>query len=202
PTKAFEDIINKGRTTMVALSDFTPLQGGVPITLEGQVIGGIGVSGAASAGQDEQIALAGAGTARDFGAKSAATVPSEVTYLAKETVTAAFAKGAPLIEVEGYKVHASRREAAGMAEVHMQETDVIYVLEGTATFVTGGTVVDGKATAPGEIRGAAIRDGETRRITKGDVIIVPERTPHWFKEVSAPFLYFVVKPISAGGGGQ
>jgi glc operon protein GlcG len=202
PTKVFEDIINRGRTTMVALSDFTPLQGGVPIILEGQVIGGIGVSGAASAGQDEQIALAGAGAARAFGTKSAAAVSSKVTHLAKETVAAAFAKGAPLIEVEGYKVHASRRDAAGVAEVHMQETDVIYVLEGTATFVTGGTVIDGKVTGPGEIRGPAIRDGETRRITKGDVIIVPERTPHWFKEVDAPFLYFVVKPISAGGEGQ
>jgi glc operon protein GlcG len=202
PTKAFEDIINKGRTTMVALSDFTPLQGGVPIMLEGQVIGGIGVSGAASAGQDEEIALAGASTAKDFAARSAGAAPSKITYIGKEKVAAAFAKGAPLIEVEGYKVHASRRDAAGMAEVHMRETDVIYVLEGAATFVTGGTVVDGKITAPGEIRGAAIRDGETRRIAKGDVVIVPEGTPHWFKEVEAPFLYFVVKPISPSGGSK
>jgi glc operon protein GlcG len=60
PTKVFEDIINKGRTTMVALSDFTPLQGGVPIVIDGQVIGAIGVSGAASAQQDEELAIAGA----------------------------------------------------------------------------------------------------------------------------------------------
>lgn len=60
PTKVFEDIVNNGRTTMVALQDFTPLQGGVPITVGGEVIGAIGVSGAASAEQDEQIALAGA----------------------------------------------------------------------------------------------------------------------------------------------
>lgn len=60
PTKVFEDIINKGRTTMVALPDFTPLQGGIPIIIDGQVIGGIGVSGAASAQQDEEIAIAGA----------------------------------------------------------------------------------------------------------------------------------------------
>lgn len=60
PTKVFEDIINKGRTTMVALLDFTPLQGGIPIIVDGQVIGGIGVSGAASAQQDEEIAIAGA----------------------------------------------------------------------------------------------------------------------------------------------
>ena len=60
PTKVFEDIVNKGRTTMVALNDFTPLQGGVPLVMDGQVIGAIGVSGAASAQQDEDIAVAGA----------------------------------------------------------------------------------------------------------------------------------------------
>src|ERR1041384_694188 len=62
PTKAFEDIIKNGRTAMVALPDayFTPLQGGVPITVGGQVVGGVGVSGASSAQQDEELALAGA----------------------------------------------------------------------------------------------------------------------------------------------
>jgi uncharacterized protein GlcG (DUF336 family) len=60
PTKAFEDIINKGRTAMATLADFTPLQGGVPILMDGQVVGAIGVSGAASAQQDEDLAIAGA----------------------------------------------------------------------------------------------------------------------------------------------
>jgi glc operon protein GlcG len=60
PTKDFEDTINKGRFTMTALNDFTPLQGGVPIIHDGQVIGAIGVSGAKSAQQDEDVAKAGA----------------------------------------------------------------------------------------------------------------------------------------------
>jgi len=62
PTKAFEDLIKNGRTAMVALPDsfFTPLQGGVPITVDGQIVGGVGVSGAASAQQDEELAIAGA----------------------------------------------------------------------------------------------------------------------------------------------
>jgi len=60
PTKDFEDTINKGRFTMTALPDFTPLQGGVPIIHDGQVIGAIGVSGAKSAAQDEEVAKAGA----------------------------------------------------------------------------------------------------------------------------------------------
>jgi uncharacterized protein GlcG (DUF336 family) len=60
PTKFFEDVINKGRTAMTALNDFTPLQGGIPIIIDGQIIGAVGVSGAASAQQDEELAIAGA----------------------------------------------------------------------------------------------------------------------------------------------
>lgn len=61
PTKVFEDIIKNGRTSLVALPDtfFTPLQGGVPIMVDGQIVGGVGVSGAASAQQDEEMAIAG-----------------------------------------------------------------------------------------------------------------------------------------------
>ena len=61
PTKNFEDVITqKGRTSMIALDDFTPLQGGIPIVVGGQIVGAIGVSGASSADQDEQFAKAGA----------------------------------------------------------------------------------------------------------------------------------------------
>ena len=62
-TRAFEDTINKGRYAMIpvaAVTDFTPLQGGVPLIVNGQVVGAIGVSGASSAQQDEEIATAGA----------------------------------------------------------------------------------------------------------------------------------------------
>lgn len=62
PTKFFEDVVNKGRTTMLALPDtlFTPLQGGIPLVVDGQTVGAIGMSGAASAAQDEEIALVAA----------------------------------------------------------------------------------------------------------------------------------------------
>ena len=193
PTKVFEDIVNQGRTTMVALPDFTPLQGGVPIQIDGQVVGAIGVSGAASAQQDEELALAGAAAAESFGTAAAATGSAAVTYMEGSKVSAAFVKGAPLVEVDGYKVHASRREAPGMAEVHALDTDIIYVLEGTATVVTGGTVVDSKTTAPNEIRGSSIQNGRSQRLAKGDLMIVPNGTPHWFEAASNPFLYYVVK---------
>jgi uncharacterized protein GlcG (DUF336 family)/mannose-6-phosphate isomerase-like protein (cupin superfamily) len=196
PTKVFEDIINKGRTAMTALSDFTPLQGGVPVEADGKVIGGVGVSGAASAQQDEELAIAGANAAKSFGTATSGAPSAGVTFFDKEQVAAAFAKGAVLFDGDGgrnYMVHASRRDKAGMAEVHAKDADIIYVLDGSATFVTGGAVVDGKSTQPDEIRGTAITGGDTRRIAKGDVIIVPNGTPHWFREVPSPLTYYVVK---------
>jgi glc operon protein GlcG len=53
----------------VALEDFTPMQGGIPIVVKGEIIGGIGVSGTASAQQDEEVAIAGAEAAKKFGAE-------------------------------------------------------------------------------------------------------------------------------------
>jgi glc operon protein GlcG len=197
PTRAFEEIIRGGRTAMLGLHDFTPLQGGVPIVVDGQVVGAVGVSGAASAQQDEDFAVIGASVAKGFGVATGA--PPAITHIERGAVAAAFAKGMPLLEVEGYKIHASRRDGPGMAEVHDWETDVVYVLEGSAIIVTGGAVVEGKVTEPGQVRGAAIRGGEPRRIGTGDVVVIPAGVPHWFKEVSGPLTYFVVKPISMSG---
>jgi uncharacterized protein GlcG (DUF336 family)/mannose-6-phosphate isomerase-like protein (cupin superfamily) len=201
PTKDFEEVIKGGRTAMVALNDFTPLKGGVPIMVGGRVVGAIGVSGANSAQQDEEIAQAGAGAAKGFSVKAASGTPP-VTYLDRDKVAAAFAKGMPLLAVEGYKIDASRREGPGVAEVHDFETDVVYVLDGSALVVTGGTVVEPKVTEPGQIRGSMIQGGEARRIGKGDVMVIPAGTPHWFKEVAGPLTYFVVKPISMNGAGR
>ena len=196
PTKFFEDVINKGRTAMATLPDFTPLQGGVPIVVDGQIIGAVGVSGAASAQQDEEIALAGA---RAFADKTTAmkTAAMNVSYFPAPQVKKAFEKGMPLSEIANYKIHASHRDAPGMAEVHSRDTDIIYVLEGAATLVTGGAVVDGNPIEAEEIRGKEVIGGESRRIGKGDVIVIPHGTPHWFKEVAGPIDYYVVKVRSA-----
>jgi glc operon protein GlcG len=194
PTKFFEDVVNKGRTAMTALPDFTPLQGGVPIEAGGQVIGAVGVSGAASAQQDEDIAIAAAAAAATF--EDGAAGADETLYFQHDAVAAAFAKGAVLYDGAGgrdYMVHASRRDKPGEAEVHSLDTDVIYVLDGTASLVTGGSVVDGKPTAPGELRGRRIEGGTARELAKGDVVVVPNGTPHWFADVAAPLTYFVVK---------
>jgi mannose-6-phosphate isomerase-like protein (cupin superfamily) len=121
----------------------------------------------------------------------------QATYFNSEKVAASFAKGSILLDGVGEgktsRVSTRRRDKSGIGEVHTLDTDIVYVVEGTATFVTGGTLVSPKATAPDEIRGSAIEGGETYHLSKGDVIIVPNRVPHWFKEVPGPFLYFMVK---------
>jgi glc operon protein GlcG len=199
PTRFFEELINssgKGRTVMTALENFTPLIGGIPIVVDDQIVGGVGVSGAASADQDEQLAIAGS-KAFDAGAMSMGNdLGPAVSYWEKSKVDEAFSKGAVLFDGSdgrNYMVHASRREKPGQAEIHTKDADVIYVLQGSATFITGGEAVDAKITEPNELRGSSIRGGQTRQIAKGDVIIVPHGVPHQFLEVTDPFLYFVVK---------
>jgi mannose-6-phosphate isomerase-like protein (cupin superfamily) len=71
------------------------------------------------------------------------------------------------------------------------------MLEGTAMLVTGGTTIDAKTIELEEIRAPESRGGESRVITKGDVVVVPNGTPHWFKEVKGPVNYYVVKVRSA-----
>ena len=127
----------------------------------------------------------------------AAAAGQQATYIAADRTTAAFAKGQPLIETDRYKVHASRREAPGQAEIHDADTDVIYVLDGTATIVTGGQATALRKTAPGERRGQAIDGGTAQQLAKGDVFVVPNGVPHQFTEIQGPFLYYVVKVTSA-----
>ena len=121
---------------------------------------------------------------------------SSVTHIPSAKMEAAFAKGMPLFENSEFKIHAGRRDAPGIAEVHARDTDIFHVLEGSATFVIGGTTVEPKTVGPDEIRAKEIQGGESRRLTKGDVIIIPKGVPHWFKEVDGPLLYYVVKVTS------
>ncbi len=189
PTRVFEDLVNKGRYAMLdvpAVAPFTPLQGGVPISVGGRVVGAIGVSGAASAAQDDEIA--GAGVAAFEG-----THQAKVSFVPHDQVDAGFRKDANLISETGFRVNASRRDGPGEAEVHLSDTDIFYVLQGQATVVTGGSVVQPRNLSATEVRGTQLSGGEERRIGKGDVITIPRGVPHWFKQVDAPFTYYVVK---------
>ena len=200
PTRDFENAIKGGRHALLGVDVLTPLQGGVPVVVNNVVVGAIGVSGAHSAQEDDDIAQA-AVTAFAKPAEMP-TASNEALYLPADRVSAAFVKGMPLLETMGYKIHASRREAQGQAEVHSRDTDIIYVLDGSVTFITGGTVVDPKVVGEDEIRGSRIDGGTLHALNAGDVMVVPAGTPHWFYQVDETFLYYVVKATgheSVGG---
>jgi mannose-6-phosphate isomerase-like protein (cupin superfamily) len=127
---------------------------------------------------------------------TAADAPTPVTYVSHDKVAAALAKGGPMVTASNLIVQGGHRDKTGQVEVHEKETDVIYVQDGEATFVTGGKMIGGKLSKPGQYLGTEIQGGETHHLTKGDAIVVQAGTPHWFKEVPGTISYFVVKVIN------
>lgn len=118
-----------------------------------------------------------------------------VVYFDHQNVSAGFAKGGYLYPrgSGNFSVMTARRDKAGQVELHTRDTDIIYVVDGSATFVTSGKIVQSKQIAPDEIRAPNMEGGTVRHISKGDVLVIPAGVPHWFKEVPAPVLYYVVK---------
>ena len=120
--------------------------------------------------------------------------PTDVVIVDHAQVDATFAKGLPPWLVNtSYKIQAGRRLVGGKPELHEHDTDILWVTEGSATFVTGGQIIGQTTKSPGELGGESIEGGVTHKVTKGDLIVVPQGIPHWFKEVEGTFLYFVVK---------
>ncbi len=124
---------------------------------------------------------------------AAAGVPTAVTYIPHDKVTATMAKGGAIIEDKGGLRVLAQRRTTGEVEVHMKTNHVFIIVEGEATFITGGTLVGSKNTAPDEVRAASVQGGQTHHLTKGDVITIPANTPHWFKEIpTGTIAYYAV----------
>ena len=134
------------------------------------------------------------GAAAALAAAAAGNAPS-VTFIDHEKVAASLTKGGDLVKAPDMIVLGAHRNGAGQVEVHDRETDVMYVVDGAATIVTGGTMSGGKVTAPGQWRGNDIQGGKAQRLTKGDVMVIPAGVPHWFKEVPQSISYYVVKVL-------
>ena len=113
---------------------------------------------------------------------AAAGVPAKVTYVHHDKVSSVMAKGGAIVEDPGLRILAQRR-GSGEAEVHETTNHVFIIVDGEATIVPGGKLMDAKQTAPGQISGTGVAGGETHRLTKGDVITIPAKTPHWWREV-------------------
>jgi len=120
---------------------------------------------------------------------------TQVTHVDHEKVAAALAKGGALVTAADFTVQGIHRAMPGQVEIHAKETDIFYITDGEATFITGGTMVGGKQTAPNQLRGTDVKGGEARHLKKGDVIVIPAGVAHWFKEVSPTINYLTIKVI-------
>ena len=124
------------------------------------------------------------------------TDASGVMYFSNDENAAALKESLVLddqVPQKNYRVAIYHRDKGGEVEVHKKDADVFYIVEGSATLVTGGTITNGKETAPDEIRVAMMSGGVERKIGKGDVIVIPANVTHWYKEVQQPITYFGVK---------
>src|SRR5579862_6891094 len=109
-------------------------------------------------------------------------VPAAVHYIGHAKVTEVMSKGGPVVSDPGLVVLAQRREA-GPVEYHDHTNHVFIMVEGEAALVVGGTMIDPKRTAPDQMRAPSLEGGTIYHLSKGDVITIPAKTPHWFREV-------------------
>jgi uncharacterized protein GlcG (DUF336 family) len=186
-SRDFEEQVAGGRRpSALHLARAVPLQGGIPITVDGEVVGAVGVSGASSADEDRELAQIGVAAAESAAGASAngasagngaaaANGGASASYFPRDAVDAKFASGGLLLEKPRYKIDAGRRSGPGGVEIHDHEVDVMHVLQGSATVVAGE---------------------DTHELSEGDVLEIPAGVPHQFTDASDPFLYFVVKVAS------
>ena len=114
---------------------------------------------------------------------AAAGFPARVHYVDHDKTAAAFVKGERIIEDEGLTVIANRAVQRG-SEMHDNTNHVFIIMDGEAEFVTGGKMIDPKVTEPGQTRGSGIEGGVSHHLSKGDVITIPAKTPHQWKDTS------------------
>jgi glc operon protein GlcG len=193
PSRDFERQASGGRPSALHLAGAVPLQGGMPIEVDGSVVGAVGVSGASSADEDQELAEIG----RNAGQRAASAAGSQdAVYIPAPEVEDTFRRGGLLVDTARYKVDAGRRTAPGAVEFHAGVVDVMRVVRGSAKVVTGGSMHDVREVAPGELRAEYIDGGIVHELGEGDVLVVPAGVPHQFVDVSDPFMYFVTKVVA------
>jgi mannose-6-phosphate isomerase-like protein (cupin superfamily) len=110
-----------------------------------------------------------------------------------------------IVDVGGYHVgvYGVLRPKTIKQEANLHETkvsEIYYILEGNATLVTGGTLPDPHPLTPGgtTLQSTKIEGGVSRKVSKGDVVIIPGRTPHWFSSQDGDLRYLIFRPDPEG----
>jgi mannose-6-phosphate isomerase-like protein (cupin superfamily) len=120
--------------------------------------------------------------------KSAAELAA---VLQKATANPAGMLSSPVTSNEHYRVSVINRAKPAGALAHPGNTELLYIIEGSGTIITGGTLVPAAGGKP-----ASIDNGVSQRFTKGDVIIVPVGSPHWFSVIDVPVTYLEVRWVA------
>ena len=104
----------------------------------------------------------------------------------------------PIMRLPPYNVNLEYRTAVAPAALHEKDAEMFYVIDGSATMVTGGKLVDEKRTNAANLSGSSIEGGMSRKIGKGDFIFVPENTPHGFSSIDGTLVlmtFHVPRPV-------
>ena len=150
-------------------------------------LGAIVLSVASASAQGAQPAPAPApGSPATY--KSAADLAA---VLAKANASAAGMKTSAISNTDQYRVNIVHRDRAAGALAHAGNTELLYILEGSGTIVTGGTIVPAADGKP-----ASIANGISQAFAKGDVVIVPPGSAHWFAKLDAPVTYLEVRWVA------
>lgn len=130
----------------------------------------------------------------------AAGATADVVYAESNKVAAAMKKAGPLADGPNLRVSGGYRtgpyapaDYRPATEVHTNEGDLFFIVQGRATQVLGGKVLEEKQTAAGQLRGLKIEGGQTYQLNQGDVMWVPAGMPHWFPDIPEPLSYLLVK---------
>ncbi|MEO8050434.1 MAG: cupin domain-containing protein [Acidobacteriota bacterium] len=130
-------------------------------------------------------------------AQAAEMGAAKATYVDSQRLLDNFGKANanPIVPGTGYEVQTNRRVKNGNIEIHLKETDIFYVMDGSATILVGGTAVEPSERRPNQLTAKDISNPESYNLKKGDVLVIPAGTPHWFKQVNGSIDYLVVKHI-------
>lgn len=106
-----------------------------------------------------------------------------------------------VLRVMPYQASLEYRASVGPAAVHEKEAEFFYVIDGSAVLTTGGKLTEEKRNGD-NLTGMAIEGGKTQNVAKGDFIVVPENTPHWFGTINGTLVLMslhVPRPVPAAG---
>lgn len=135
--------------------------------------------------------------------------PETKTYSSAADVKALIAKakadhkpGQPttienILDLAPYHAHLEYRTGVGPAAVHEKEAEMFYVIEGSGTLTTGGKLKDEKRNGA-NLTGTGIEDGQSRQVAKGDFVIVPQNTPHWFSKINGTIVLMSIHVPRSG----